>query len=240
MPAGRFAKAERTRELPRKGDVVRCRARQWLVETVTPRPHDEDATRVAMLCLDDDMQGRPLEVFWERELGARVMQPEQHGLGAIAGVDPPRYFAAYLRALKWNAVTATDGKLFQSPFLLPLHVAMRDRRVAVDLFLDLAAETEAASVRRFLTRNWPFGPPFPRLHYDPRTLDAEQRASLHAKCVVVDASRTLITSANFTDRGQSRNVELGVVIDDRDFGERVVGQLRALLTEGIFATASLA
>jgi hypothetical protein len=31
-------------------------------------------------------------------------------------MDPPRHFAAYLHALKWNSVTATDAKLFQSPF----------------------------------------------------------------------------------------------------------------------------
>lgn len=29
--------------------------------------------------------------------------------------DPPRSFAAYLNALRWNAVTATDARLFQSP-----------------------------------------------------------------------------------------------------------------------------
>ncbi|MDP3213830.1 MAG: DISARM system SNF2-like helicase DrmD, partial [Deltaproteobacteria bacterium] len=31
-------------------------------------------------------------------------------------LDPPRHFAAYLHALRWNAVTATDARLFQAPF----------------------------------------------------------------------------------------------------------------------------
>ena len=55
-------------------------------------------------------------MLWELELGAKVHQPEAHGLGDLARVDPPRHFAAYLHALKWNCVTATDAKLFQSPF----------------------------------------------------------------------------------------------------------------------------
>jgi hypothetical protein len=116
MPAARFTGPERHREVPRCGDVVRCRTRQWLVEEVCEPVHGGDATRVRMVCLDDDMQGRALEVLWERELGAKVMQPEVQGLGSMDRVDPPRWFAAYLHALKWNAVTATDGKLFQSPF----------------------------------------------------------------------------------------------------------------------------
>ncbi|MBI4955206.1 MAG: DEAD/DEAH box helicase [Myxococcales bacterium] len=69
-----------------------------------------------MVCLDDDHAGRVLEVLWELELGARVLQPETHGLGAITGIDPPRHFGAYLHALKWSSVTATDAKLFQAPF----------------------------------------------------------------------------------------------------------------------------
>jgi phosphatidylserine/phosphatidylglycerophosphate/cardiolipin synthase-like enzyme len=39
-------------------------------------------------------------------------------------------------------------------------------------------------------------------------------ASLHAKCVVVDGRLVFVTSANFTDRGQTRNVEVGVVLDE--------------------------
>ena len=61
-------------------------------------------------------RGGRLEVLWELELGARVLQPEAHGLGAVGRLDPPRAFAAYLHALRWNAVTATDARLFQAPF----------------------------------------------------------------------------------------------------------------------------
>ena len=41
-------------------------------------------------------------------------------------LDPPRHFAAYLHALRWNAVTSTDARLFQAPF------RARDGRVIVN------------------------------------------------------------------------------------------------------------
>jgi hypothetical protein len=116
VPPPLFKAHEVPRYAPRAGDIVTCRHRQWLVEQVIPPPADNHATRVRLVCLDDDNQGDPLEVLWELELGARVIQPEVHGLGEVARIDPPRSFAAYLHALKWNQVTATDSKLFQAPF----------------------------------------------------------------------------------------------------------------------------
>ena len=115
-PKPLFAANKIPRYAPRPGDIVQVRHRQWLVEAVVAPPEDGHATLVKLVCLDDDNQGRPLEVLWELELGAKVHQPEAHGLGELARVDPPRHFAAYLHALKWNCVTATDAKLFQSPF----------------------------------------------------------------------------------------------------------------------------
>ena len=104
------------REVPRVGDIAQVRHRQWLVERVVPPPEPTHATRVALVCLDDDNQGATLDVLWELELGARVHQPASHGLGNPSRIDPPRHFAAYLHALGWNGVTATDAKLFQAPF----------------------------------------------------------------------------------------------------------------------------
>ncbi|MAQ13218.1 MAG: hypothetical protein CMN30_00260 [Sandaracinus sp.] len=69
-----------------------------------------------MVCLDDDNQGQVMETFWELELGARVLPAETGQFPPPEKLDEPRHFGAYLHALKWNAVTATDSKLFQSPF----------------------------------------------------------------------------------------------------------------------------
>lgn len=104
------------RDSPRSGDVVLVRRRSYLVERVTLPQAADEATRVSLICLDDDNQGRRLDVLWELELGARVLSERDHGLGAIAALDSPRLFSAYYNALRWNMVTATDARLFQAPF----------------------------------------------------------------------------------------------------------------------------
>ncbi len=92
-----------------------------------------------------------------------------------------------------------------SDVLRPLHQALV-RGVSCRLFAD------GAVAGRFLSDHWPFGPPFPEvLGFEP---EAGVFASLHAKCLVIDGRWVFITSANFTDRGQTRNIEVGVVLDD--------------------------
>jgi phosphatidylserine/phosphatidylglycerophosphate/cardiolipin synthase-like enzyme len=136
------------------------------------------------------------------------------------------------------------GYAFDRPDILaPLHAAMRDRGVAATLFLDIdghartaegAAAHATAKIDRFFREVWTFGAPRPEVYYDPRTaMPGPPWASLHAKCIVVDDARTLVTSANFTERGQSRNIEAGVWIEDRAFGEELAAQWRALIAAGL-------
>lgn len=101
--------------LPRPGQIVRARHRQWLVEEVA-EGLPFDSPRVALVCLDDDDPGRRLEVLWDLELGAQVIEPSKRGLGDVGGLDSPRHFGAYLHALRWNAVSAADATRFQAPF----------------------------------------------------------------------------------------------------------------------------
>ncbi|MEZ4302643.1 MAG: DISARM system SNF2-like helicase DrmD, partial [Polyangiaceae bacterium] len=115
-PAGLFGGRVAARVTPQAGDIALVRQRQYLVEDVVPPVEDDEATRVDLVCLDDDAQGRTLSVLWELELGAKVLQPEAEGLGEVASVDSARNFAAYFHALKWNQVTATRADLFQAPF----------------------------------------------------------------------------------------------------------------------------
>jgi superfamily II DNA or RNA helicase len=69
-----------------------------------------------MACLDDDAQGQPLEVLWEKELDPEILSGESWHTLAAKGFDPPRLFSAYLHAMRWNCVTATNPRLFQAPF----------------------------------------------------------------------------------------------------------------------------
>jgi phosphatidylserine/phosphatidylglycerophosphate/cardiolipin synthase-like enzyme len=104
-----------------------------------------------------------------------------------------------------------------SEVLRPLWEAAK-RGVAVRLFVD------AQAAPGFATTNWPFGPPLPELFLF-RPAEGVY-ASLHAKCVVVDGRWSFVTSANFTARGQSRNVEVGVVLDDAHLAEGLEKQFQ--------------
>ena len=138
------------------------------------------------------------------------------------------------------------GYSFDAPEILePLYRAMKDRSVDVTLFLDIDIDVKAETLQEgralatafiddFFHDVWTFGLPKPDVFYDPRTtVRGPPWASLHAKCIVVDDERSLITSANFTDRGQTRNIEAGVLIEDTGFAAELGAQWRQLVSEGL-------
>ena len=126
--------------------------------------------------------------------------------------------------------------------LAPLHAAMREYQVTARFFVDIPqierhvpAETHLSrSFTAFLVESWPFGEPHPRLYYDKRALQpGPPWCSLHAKCVVIDGTRAFVSSANFTQRGQERNIEVGVLIEDAGFASYLAGQWLGLIDTGI-------
>ena len=78
--------------------------------------------------------------------------------------------------------------------------------------------------------SWP-GAIRPTLYYDPRSLDMNMdlRATWHAKVVVVDDELSLVTSANFTEWAQQRNVEAGVLIRSAEFARQLRQQFEGLI-----------
>jgi phosphatidylserine/phosphatidylglycerophosphate/cardiolipin synthase-like enzyme len=89
---------------------------------------------------------------------------------------------------------------------------------------------------RFFVESWPFGVPRPRVYYDKRALQpGPPYCSMHAKCVVADGARAFVSSANFTQRGQERNIEVGVLIDDLGFASFLGGQWLGLIDSGLVA-----
>jgi hypothetical protein len=125
----------------------------------------------------------------------------------------------------------------------PLHAVMRDHGVQATFFVDIATRATSAEAAeahatdfldRFFWKEWKFGDPKPDLYYDLRTaMPGPPWVSLHAKCVMIDDEIALVTSANFTDRGQTRNTELGVRIEDPSFASQVAAQWRGLIAEGV-------
>src|SRR5207237_7240044 len=98
--------------LPKPGQIARVRQRLYLVERTLDAPAAGDSTLVEMSCVDDDAQGQPLHVLWEREIDREVLSGEAWDAIAKRGFDRPALLSAYLNTLKWNCVTSTDPRLF--------------------------------------------------------------------------------------------------------------------------------
>jgi phosphatidylserine/phosphatidylglycerophosphate/cardiolipin synthase-like enzyme len=75
---------------------------------------------------------------------------------------------------------------------------------------------------RFKTVEWP-GDRLPEVYFDPRSLemDNSKRASMHAKCIVIDRKLAFVSSANFTEAAQIRNIEVGALIRSERFATRL-------------------
>ncbi len=119
----------------------------------------------------------------------------------------------------------------------------------VRLFLDIrrpggparpARQTAKEFTAHFLATEWP-SVKLPELYFDPRSLADEStyRSSLHAKCVVIDRFVSLVTSANFTEAAQQRNIEVGALISSAAFSSQLVGHFEKLVEVGALEQIAL-
>ena len=89
-------------------------------------------------------------------------------------------------------------------------------------------------VRRFANEfvrdEWP-GNRLPLVYYDPRSLEptGKTASSMHAKCVVIDGQEALVTSANFTEAAQERNIEVGLLVDSPAVAQRIEEHFMSLI-----------
>lgn len=118
----------------------------------------------------------------------------------------------------------------------------------VQLFLNISRpdrDTTASEIlvsryaQRFRDSQWPSGCRLPEVYYDPRSVADEEpvRSSLHAKCVVVDAEHVFVSSANFTEAGQQRNIEVGLNIRSEWLAQRLIRHFKLLHEHGLAARA---
>jgi len=107
-----------TSALPEEGQLVEVRRRRWVVSrtldssfTSNGRPPQR---LVTLASLEDDALGEELQVVWQLEPGARVM--ERAGLPTISGFDPDDRLEAFLDAVRWGVVTNVSRADLQAPF----------------------------------------------------------------------------------------------------------------------------
>jgi SNF2 family DNA or RNA helicase len=98
---------------PTPGAILQVRTRHYVTESVTPDP---SGTVVSLSCLDDDAQGTPLEIIWEMEQDGRIVTDDAWSKIGSKGFDPRERFASFFNTLRWHCVTATNPRIFQSPF----------------------------------------------------------------------------------------------------------------------------
>ncbi|HDR8993760.1 TPA: DEAD/DEAH box helicase [Burkholderia vietnamiensis] len=116
IPGEGQSQAYRTR--PEPGQLVEVRRRQWVVADVDAARLDSEHSApqhcVTLSSIDEDGLGEELEVVWEIEPGAQVI--ERAGLPSITGQDDSGTLDAFFDAVRWGAATNADRGFLQAPF----------------------------------------------------------------------------------------------------------------------------
>lgn len=101
---------------PEPGQLVEVRRRQWVVADVDAARLEADTLQhcVRLSSIDEDGLGEELEVVWEIEPGAQII--ERAGLPSITGQDDSSVLDAFLDAVRWGAATNADRGFLQAPF----------------------------------------------------------------------------------------------------------------------------
>jgi SNF2 family DNA or RNA helicase len=102
---------------PEPGQLVEVRRRQWIVSDVDASavsPELPKRNLVKLASIDEDALGEEIEVLWELEPGAHVI--ERAGLPSLSGIDDPSKLEAFLDAVRWGAATNADRGYLQAPF----------------------------------------------------------------------------------------------------------------------------
>lgn len=130
-------------------------------------------------------------------------------------------FIQIVEHAKHELMLATFALYQGDQILEPIHQAiLRNPDLEVTLILNIQrpygdrtiTEDLIEKARQdFLNRSWPWDIK-PKVYYYPASLkmEARQRSSMHAKFLIADEERCFITSANFTEAAQKRNIEIGV------------------------------
>jgi hypothetical protein len=102
---------------PEPGQLVEVRGRQWIVSDVdvsSVSPELPKQNLVKLGSIDENALGEEIEVLWEQEPGAHVI--ERAALPTLSAPDDPSKLKAFLDAVRWGAATNADRSYLQVPF----------------------------------------------------------------------------------------------------------------------------
>ncbi len=108
---------------PEVGELVHVRSRQWVVNDLKASTLPSPATKadfsgpqnlISLSSVEDDGLGEELQVIWEVEPGARVI--DKVAMPEPTGFDAPEKLDAFLDAVRWGASSTADVKNIQAPF----------------------------------------------------------------------------------------------------------------------------
>ncbi|TAE92053.1 MAG: hypothetical protein EAZ81_04150 [Verrucomicrobia bacterium] len=169
--------------------------------------------------------------------GPTTSQPENLKTGAR--------FIQVVEHAKRELMLATFALYQGDRILEPIHTAMSNNpNLEVTLILNIprkygdrtSSEEIIDAARQEFAKNWPW-PQLPKVWYFPESLNlnSSDRASMHAKFVIADEERCFITSANFTEAAQKKNIEVGVELSN-SLEPKVLSQyFKRLMCEGRLA-----
>lgn len=122
---------------------------------------------------------------------------------------------------------------------LQVRMCLDVQRPATDT--SMASEVVRRFAERFVTTQWPPNRPLPTVYYYPSSLDIApvKRAALHAKCIVLDEQVSFVSSANFTEAAQQRNIELGLLIRSESIAARITRHFESLIDSGTLVLLDL-
>lgn len=109
--------------VPEQGQLVEVRTRAWVVADVEASglsapaldPLRSPQSLVTLRSVEDDAEpDETLQVVWEIEPGARVL--ERAGFPQPDHLDDPTLFAAFLDAVRWGSISATNPGQLLAPF----------------------------------------------------------------------------------------------------------------------------
>ena len=101
------------------------------------------------------------------------------------------------------------------------------------------ADQVAKFTHTFRASHWPNRALMPHVYCCAQIMESQagKPGSLHAKCIVVDNEYVFVSSANFTEAAQNRNIEVGLLVRSEVLSERLIRFFEALLDTHYFQRA---